>query len=418
MGTSVSPNPESRTPNPYVMPPTDNLLPSVLPPLVLPPIVAPPAAVPKPAPTETVRVLHVINGDHYAGAERVQDLLAKCLPEFGYSAGFAGLKLDKFYAMRQTHEAPLFDVPMRTRLDLQAATKVARIVREGGYRILHAHTVRSALVGSMASVLTGVPLVYHAHSPTTSDTTRRWRNRLNGAVERMCLRRVSRVVAVSQAMAEHIAREGFDPERIAVVPNGVPRLDALPSRMTPRGRWRLGVVALFRPRKGIEVLIEAMDRLHRDGIPVRLRAVGTFESPEYEAEIITQLQRLGLTEHVAWTGFTRDVPAELRKMDLLILPSLFGEGLPMVVLEAMAAGVPVVATRVSGVPEAIRHGRDGVLTDTADPDALARAIAAVVDGQYDWSAMRASAFERQNRLFSDRVMAEGVAAVYNDVLGK
>ncbi|MCD4726548.1 MAG: glycosyltransferase, partial [Pirellulales bacterium] len=305
-----------------------------------------------------------------------------------------------------------------TRLDLRAARRVARIVREGGYRILHAHTVRSALVGGMASVLTGVPLVYHAHSPTTNDTTRRWRNRLNGAVERMCLRRVSRVVAVSQAMAEHIAREGFDPERIAVVPNGVPRLDALPSRMTPRGRWRLGVVALFRPRKGIEVLIEAMARLHREGISVRLRAVGTFESPEYEAEIITQLQRLGLTEHVAWTGFTRDVPAELRKMDLLILPSLFGEGLPMVVLEAMAAGVPVVATRVSGVPEAIRHGRDGVLTDTADPDALARAIAAVVDGQYDWSSMRASAFERQTRLFSDRVMAEGVAAVYNDVLNK
>ena len=95
-----------------------------------------------------------------------------------------------------------------------------------------------------------------------------------------------------------------------------------------------------------------------------------------------------MSDHITWTGFTRDVAAELRQMDLLVLPSLFGEGLPMVVLEAMAAGVPVVATRVAGIPEAIRHGRDGVLVTPGDPEDLARAIADVVGGQYDWSALR------------------------------
>ena len=398
------------------MPPLDNLSPTALPPLVLPPVVAPPVIAPKAAPTETIHVLHVINGEHYAGAERVQDLLAKCLPEFGYSAGFAGLKLDKFIAMRQTRETPLFDVPMRTRLDPQAALRVVRIIREGNYRILHAHTVRSLLVGAAASVMTGVPLVYHAHSPTSHDSTRRWLNRLGGTVERLCLRRPARVIAVSQAMAEHIADEGYDRARITVVPNGVPRFDSLPARRTPRGNWTLGVVALFRPRKGVEVLIEALARLRRKGVPVQLRAVGTFESPEYEAEIGALVERLGMTEHVAWTGFARDVTAELRKMDLLVLPSLFGEGLPMVVLEAMAAGVPVVASRVPGIPEAIRHGRDGVLANPADPEALAEAIAAVIDGRHDWSALRASAYLRQANLFSDRAMAQGTAAVYNAVL--
>ncbi len=392
---------------------TDNLSPFVLPPLVLPPAVAP-----KAAPTETIHVLHVINGEHYAGAERVQDLLAKCLPEFGYSAGFACLKLDKFIAMRRTRETPLFDVPMRTRLDPRAARRVVRIVREGNYRILHAHTVRSLLVGAAAAALAGVPLVYHAHSPTSNDSTRRWRNRLGGAVERLCLRRTARVIAVSQAMAAHIAGEGYDKARITVVPNGVPRFDSLPARRTPRGNWTLGVVALFRPRKGIEVLIEALARLRRKGIPVQLRALGTFESPEYEGEIMALLERLGMTGYVAWTGFTRDVTAELRRMDLLVLPSLFGEGLPMAVLEAMAAGVPVVASRVPGIPEAIRHGRDGVLANPADPEALAEAIAAVIDGRYDWSALRASAYLRQANSFSDRAMAQGTAAVYNAVLNE
>jgi glycosyltransferase involved in cell wall biosynthesis len=365
---------------------------------------------------ETTRVLHLVNGEHYAGAERVQDLLAKRLPEFGFSVGFACVKLDVFDAMRQSRDTPLFNVRMRTKFDLLAARQVAKIIRTGGYRILHGHTVRTALVGSIAARMAGVPMVYHAHSPASHDSTRRWTDRLNGLIERLSLRGVSRVIAVSQAMAEHVAGEGFDPARIGVVANGVPSLAALPDRPPPTGWWTLGVVALFRPRKGIEVLLEAIAILRRQGTVVQLRAVGAFESPAYEAKIAAEVRRLHLNEQVAWTGLTRNVGGELRKMDLLVLPSLFGEGLPMVVLEAMAAGVPVVATSVPGVPEAIRHGQDGVLANPNDPDDLARAIADLIAGRYNWGNLRASALERHSQRFSDRAMAAGVAAVYNDIL--
>jgi glycosyltransferase involved in cell wall biosynthesis len=261
-----------------------------------------------------------------------------------------------------------------------------------------------------------VPMVYHVHSPTSRDTTRPWANRINAMVERLSLRRVARVIAVSQAMADHIASEGFDPARIRVVTNGVPGPAVLPCRSTPVGCWTLGMVALFRPRKGLEVLLDAMAILLRQGIPVHLRAVGTFESAKYEAEIAARLRRLHLTEQVSWTGFTREVDAELRKMDLLVLPSLFGEGLPMVVLEAMAAGVPVVATRVPGVSEAIRDGQDGLLVDPDNPDKLAQAIAGVINGCYNWEKLRDSASERHAEQFSDRAVAARVAAVYSEIL--
>jgi len=103
-------------------------------------------------------------------------------------------------------------------------------------------------------------------------------------------------------------------------------------------------------------------------------------------------------------------------MDVFVLPSLFGEGLPMVVLEAMAAGVPVVATRVEGIAEAIRDGEDGLLVEPKDPRPLAAAIARFVSGQVDWAAMSSNALARHAQLFSDETMAAGVADVYRRVL--
>jgi len=151
---------------------------------------------------------------------------------------------------------------------------------------------------------------------------------------------------------------------------------------------------------------------------VRLRAVGGFETLAYRHEIDALVDQLGLADAVDWTGFTRDVNDELALMDLFVLPSLFGEGLPMVILEAMAAGVPVVATRVGGAPEAIRDGLDGLLAAPGDADDLARLIERVVSGKASWSAMRQSAHERQAKRFSDCSMAEGLAAVYRRVLAE
>jgi glycosyltransferase involved in cell wall biosynthesis len=105
-------------------------------------------------------------------------------------------------------------------------------------------------------------------------------------------------------------------------------------------------------------------------------------------------------------------------MDVFVLPSLFGEGLPMVVLEAMAAGVPVVATRVEGVPEAIRDGCEGFLVEPNDPRSLADAVARLAGGQADWAAMSSSALARHARYFSDEAMGAGVAEVYRRVLSK
>lgn len=364
------------------------------------------------------RVLHVITGEHYAGAERVQDLLALRLPEQGYDVGFVCLKPDRFPSLRRAAVTPLHSAAMWRKWDLRPAWTVARLVRRERFDLIHAHTVRTAMIGRLASLWCGVPMVYHVHSPTARNTTAGLGDRANQWVERVSLIGRVPLIAVSESLAGHMVRLGFDRRRITVVHNGVPAVDALPDRSPPQSGWTLGTVALFRPRKGIEVLIEALAILRRAGRDVRLRAVGTFESTGYEGEIRRLVARLGVEAWIEWTGFARDVTAELLRMDLFVLPSLFGEGLPMVVLEAMAAGVPVVATRVEGVPEAVRDGHEGALATPGDAAALVEAIERIIAGKLDWRALRAAALRRHAAEFSDRKMAEGVAAVYDAVLGR
>jgi glycosyltransferase involved in cell wall biosynthesis len=257
-------------------------------------------------------------------------------------------------------------------------------------------------------------LIYHVHSPTRRDSTRPVQNWINAQTERFSVRWADRLVAVSGSLAQSLEQAGMVRDRIDVVRNGVPVAAHRRNLQPPRGTWTIGSVALFRPRKGIEVLIEALAQLRAQGLNVQLHAVGPFETESYEHKIKSLVRYQGLNDLVRWTGFSSDVSRELVGMDLFVLPSLFGEGLPMVVLEAMAAGVPVVGTWVEGIPEAVRDGLDGVLAQPNDADALAAAIRRVIL-DLDWNDLQNSAIRRHAECFSDRAMAAGVAAAYRTV---
>ncbi|MBS0210499.1 MAG: glycosyltransferase [Planctomycetes bacterium] len=364
-----------------------------------------------------VRVLHVINGQHFAGAERVQDLLAMRLGEFGFEVEFACLKPDQFPRMRRSQQNALHLLPMRGKFDLRPVRDLARLARERNAAIIHTHTARSALLGALAARWAGVPLVHHVHSPAAADTTQRLRNWANAKVETFSVRQASEVIAVSAALANYVAQRKLTRGAAHVVCNGVPCVGDLTERAIPGPTWTVGVMALFRPRKGLEMLLDAVAARVATGDDLRIHAVGAFETPDYEAEIMRRVARLGLASRIEWRGFRQDIAAELAMMDLFVLPSLFGEGLPMVILEAMAAGVPVVATRVAGAPEAIRDGVDGLLAEPGDAVSLADSIGQFVNGNFDWRQVRQSAHRRQAERFSDRSMAAGVAAVYREVLG-
>ena len=144
--------------------------------------------------------------------------------------------------------------------------------------------------------------------------------------------------------------------------------------------------------------------------PCGCGAVGSFETPDYERQVKRLASQLLLDSAIDWTGFARDIDREMAQMDLFVLPSLFGEGLPMVVLEAMSAGLPVVASAVSGVPEAIRDRCEGLLVEPSRPIDLADAIAQFVHGDVSWQSVSSAALLRHGECFSDVRMASEVCA--------
>ena len=366
--------------------------------------------------TETLKVLHLINGEHFSGAERVQDLLGLAMPQFGYEVGFACVKPDKFPNVRNSVDCEIFETKMKSKFDFWCVSRVVKVARENDFRLLHAHTPRTLLIGQLAARKLGCPLVYHVHSPVGRDSDRGFVNKINTMMEAWSLNKVDRLICVSNSLSGYMQELGNPADKITVVSNGVQAISDLPARDEPTDPWTIGTMALFRPRKGTEVLLKALAILKAENINVRLRAVGPFETPEYEKEIMQQVDQLGVGKMIDWMGFQTDVNLQLRAMDLFVLPSLYGEGLPMVVLEAMANAVPVVASRVEGIPEAVRDGIDGLIFEPADANDLADKLKSMIGDKQRWRAMSESSLERQRNELSDISMTRGVAAVYDQLL--
>jgi glycosyltransferase involved in cell wall biosynthesis len=182
-------------------------------------------------------------------------------------------------------------------------------------------------------------------------------------------------------------------------------------------QWTIGMVALLRERKGLETLLHALPELRRTS-DVRLRIVGPFETDAYERRMLALANSLGIAQHIDWVGFTNDVNEQLMQMDALVLPSVLPEGMPMVLLEALAAGVPIVGSRVDGIIDVIRHDQNGLLAEPANASSLACQLHRLITGEVCWQQLRNQGLRDYRHCFSNRAMGSGVAAVYDLILSE
>ena len=259
-----------------------------------------------------------------------------------------------------------------------SARRVANIVRDKRVDILHSHLFWSSLFASPTGYLCRVPVVIE-----TTHVRELWRTGLksNFAIDRAVGRCVDAYIAVSESNARYLVREkGLPAKKIKVIRNGsdVRRFDP-EYKPSPSFKASLGfaesdpvlvVIARLEPQKGHRVLLNAMPAIRSEFPNVRLVCVG---DGVLRSELEEQTRGLGLEENVKFVGVQTNVQDWLALSHMSVLPSFY-EGLPLVAIESLAAGVPVVATNVDGTPEIVVNGKTGLTVSPDDPNALSQAI--------------------------------------------
>jgi glycosyltransferase involved in cell wall biosynthesis len=369
------------------------------------------------------QVMHLISSSGFYGAERV--VLDLCRASL--SGPFPPL-VASFFDLREPHlelhEAaekeglPTRLLTCRGRMDLNALQQLRHVLIQDGVKILHCHGFKADFYGLLTGRPLKIPLIATSHLWTKSSPVIRWYERLDG----LCLRFFDRVVAVSSPIRDELVRAGVPGKKVTVIPNGLYVDDF---SHNGRGVLRselglgeeeivIGTIARLSPEKGHGHLLRAARAVLQEEPKARFLLVG--DGP-LRRTLEQEVAAMGLTGSVIFGGERTDMPEVYALSDLIVSASL-REGFPLSILEALAAGRPVVATRVGGVPEIVQDGVTGILVDPGDEVGLAKAILGVLRDAPRRRALGRAGRKVVEERFSVHRMAREYFEVYAGVVGE
>jgi glycosyltransferase involved in cell wall biosynthesis len=361
-----------------------------------------------------VRIVHLVIGGEVAGGQLVALQLAHGARDRGDVVSFVS-PADGPFAARARAEGfsvSLIDVGRTYRVD--GLIRLTRILRRERADVLHTHTLAAAnALARIAGRLAHVPVVSHLHIANHfRPATRAVLAGLDNATARFA----AALVAVSEDTRRAYEDQGY-PQRIRVVYNGVAPASADANGLReelsiPLDAPLVAEVGRLCDVKGQRELIEAIARL--PGARAVLVGADLEQGGAYERTLRAHADELGVTDRVVFAGYRDDAARVVAAADVFALPS-WTEGLPLVVLEAMALARPVVATTVGGTPELVADGETGLLVPPRDVDALTAALKRVLDDEGLGRRLGEAGRVRVAQRFSSEAMTRDVLAVYDEV---
>jgi glycosyltransferase involved in cell wall biosynthesis len=359
-----------------------------------------------------MHVVHVETGRHlYGGARQVLYLLEGlsrenlqstliCTSDSAISVAATDLGIE------------VESMPMSGDLDFGFGLRVAAYLRRTRPDLVHVHSRRGADVwGGIGALRAAVPAVL----------TRRVDNPDVALIGTLKYRLYRRVVAISGDIRQRLLRQGVPADKLALVHSAVKAADAQPQLSERRFRQLfqiseqalvIAVIGQLIPRKGQAFMLAAWPEILASYHRARLILFG--DGPD-QSRLRRQAARAGIANSVIFAGYRADLHNYLGDLDLVVHPAT-SEGLGVCLLEAQAAGVPVVASRVGGIPEAVDDQVTGTLVPSADPEAMARAVIELLGHPERRARMGEAGRRHVARHFSVDAMLSGNLAVYDSIL--
>jgi glycosyltransferase involved in cell wall biosynthesis len=366
-----------------------------------------------------IRICQLITELAPAGAERCVYELATRLDKGRFDVQVAALRGGLVAEWLARAGVTVTVLNVRYKLDLLRLPALTEVLRRGRFDIVHTHLFHADLAGRPAAHLAAVPHIVH----TVHVAERRFRP-WQYAYARFLSGYCDRMICVSRAVRDHHAkRSGLPLWRYAVIPNGIDaeayRRDE-DARRRLREEWGAGEEPLFAfvgrldHQKGIDILLSAMSHLGARGCPRRLIVAGDGPRRRLVENFIDRGEG---GRSCRYLGFVDDVRALLSAVDVLVMPSRW-EGFGLVAAEAMAAGLPVIGTRVAGLSEVVVDGQTGVLVDREDVVGLAETISRLAEDAELRGRLGDAGRERVAREYPISATIAAHEALYAEVAGE
>jgi len=387
-----------------------------------------------PGKPRALKILQLINGEYFGGAERIQEKLIKSINKDKFEVSYASLLSGNFTNRLRQENVQGYSVHMKNRLDISVIPRLAGIIRKENIDIIHTHSIRTNVVGRLVGLFTGKPVITHVHSFITEETRNQFKNELNWVLERMTRRLSDKFITVTVSLKRELIENGVPAKKITTIPNGI-SLEKQPAGKKTGGIKELkrlieeepleklnkiASVGNFRWAKGTEYLIRAVEKLKRkqsgdlkkDNL-LKCILIGNFQDIEYKRKILQEINNRGLEDFIVFAGYVENVEDWLSAVDLLVIPSIT-EGLPLVALEAMRAGTPIVATQVGGLPDLLTNGETGILVPPKNADKLAEGIDKLLNNDSLAARIAARARKELENKYTAKSMIASIEELYLD----
>jgi glycosyltransferase involved in cell wall biosynthesis len=359
-----------------------------------------------------MRILQICSAREIGGGEKHLADLANALVQRDHNV-FAALSPTSPVRALLSSLPPenIMELPMRNSMNLATAMKLSRFVRANNIEIVHAHVARDYPLAALATGRSKARLVLTRHVLFPLHR-----------IHKLTLRRTSRVIAVSQAVAESLYSQSiFDRQKIVTIHNGIDfsKFANVAARGASPHKLRIGTAGHIAPIKGQEDFVRAAKLLIQHHPDIEFVIAGEDKSAARENRIALEnlIQELGLNENVKLVGWVDDMPAFLATLDIFV-SSARAEPFGLAIVEAMAAGVPVVATASEGAREIVDDNQTGRLITIGDVASLARAIDGLLNDRAERQRLAHNAKAVVRERFSLGRMVKGVEEVYESTRGQ